>query len=289
MGKGMVLSGMEMKQAFDWIGVAPDCNLPDDSPALYIHRKLFDGDIYFISNQSEETINISPEFRLEGKQPELWDAVTGSTRILPEFSMESGKTVVPLQLEPLQSAFIVFREKASKTTGGTEKSNFPEPQVLANFTTPWEVVFDIAQRGPAQPVTMETLQDWTTFANDSIKYFSGTALYKNEFELPEIPDGQSVYLHLGKLSAMAKVKVNGRETGGVWTAPWQSEITGALQKGKNTVEISVANTWVNRLIGDSMLPEKERGTWCPVNPYKPDSPLQPSGLFGPVKVQAVQY
>jgi len=88
---------------------------------------------------------------------------------------------------------------------------------------------------------------------------------------------------------MAKVIVNGTYAGGLWTAPYLLDITTFVRTGVNELKIEVVNTWINRLIGDTKLPVDQRKTWCPVNTLKPDSPLQPSGLFGPVTISAIQY
>ena len=282
-GKGMICSGMTMEEVFDLIDVKPDMQTKESDPLLFIHRQLPDADVYFVSNQSEETITVSPGFRVAGKRPELWNPLEASSRELPAYSVKDGVTTVPLEFAPLESAFIVFRKSGGKGNNEGVTANFPIPEQLVTLNTAWNVQFDSKRGGPAEEIRMETLTDWTLSQDDRIKYYSGEAVYKNNFELTALPDGE-IYLALDKASVMAKVNINGKEAGGVWTAPWRVRITDQVQKGVNTIEIRVVNNWVNRLIGDSRLPESARSTWAPVNPYGPDSPLQSSGLTGQVRV-----
>jgi hypothetical protein len=72
----------------------------------------------------------------------------------------------------------------------------------------------------------------------------------------------------------------------VWTAPWNVDITRAVLSTGNNLEIEVVNLWPNRLIGDARLPEAKRLTTTNVKKFKPDSPLLPSGLLGPVALVA---
>lgn len=286
-GKGTVLSGMDMQTALDYVHVVPDFKLGADEPVLYIHRVLKEEDVYFISNQSAQKISLSPEFRVSGKVPELWDPVTGATRKLPQYTSGDSTIRVDLKLDVLQSAFIVFRKPAP----GVEvlSANFPEEKILPVITRLWEVSFDAAMRGPEKPVVFTELVDWTKRAEDSIRYYSGTAVYRNTFKGIKVLKGTRVYLNLGDVKVIARVKLNGKDVGGAWTAPWRVDITDALLRGLNKLEISVANTWVNRLIGDSKLPLAARKTWTSDNPYKPESSLEPAGLKGPVTLSIISY
>ncbi len=99
-----------------------------------------------------------------------------------------------------------------------------------------------------------------------------------------IPEGKRLLLDLGNVREMAKVKVNGKYAGGVWTPPYTLDVTDLLKKGKNEIEIDVVNTWVNRLIGDSRLPDDERETWSYYRTHSAKTPLQPSGLLEDVKI-----
>jgi hypothetical protein len=84
------------------------------------------------------------------------------------------------------------------------------------------------------------------------------------------------------------VSVNGRSLGVVWKTPFRVDATSALKPGANTLEIKVANLWVNRLIGDKQPGVIKTYTYTPVEFYKADSPLLPSGLLGPVKIVKVE-
>ena len=105
---------------------------------------------------------------------------------------------------------------------------------------------------------------------------------------------------------MARVRLNGKDLGVVWCAPWRIEVTGNMKAGDNLFEIEVANRWANRLIGDKQpIDTNVRTVQCPPgflggkpiktgrytysthDPYKRDSPLVSSGLLGPVNLTIV--
>jgi hypothetical protein len=285
-GKGMVLNGMDLQQALNQIKVTPDFKVTKSDSVLFIHRQLKTGDLYFISNQKNVPVNIDAEFRTSGKSPELWNAVTGTMRKLPAYRQTSNTTVVPMQLAAYESSFVVFRNQGG--AGDINRSNYPEPNKTITITQPWLVSFDKTKRGPSRPVKFEILTDWSVNTNDSIKYYSGTALYRNTFKLKKIEKGANYVLDLGNAKAIAKVFVNGIEVGGAWTPPYRVDLTEALKAGENKLEIKVVNTWVNRLIGDSLVPADQRPTSVMYGP-DPSRGLESSGLLGPVKIEEIKY
>lgn len=286
-GKGrLFMPATSLQPVLEALNVKPDMRVNSGTPVLFIHRATDEGDIYFISNQSENPVDINPSFRVAGKLPELWNPLTAEIRLLPEFTCADGVTTVPVRLEGFESSFIIFRKKG--TPSKTTARNYPVKEVLATVSSPWQVDFEKGKRGPEEAVTFPALQDWTENTDPSIRYFSGKAIYTNRITLDELPQ-KVLYLDLGKVMVMAKVKINGQYVGGVWTTPYRLPVGDFLRKGENLIEVEVVNNWRNRLIGDASLPEKERGTWTNVNPWNADSPLQSSGLIGPVEIQAYSY
>ncbi|MEX6689687.1 glycosyl hydrolase [Danxiaibacter flavus] len=285
-GKGLVLNGFTAQQALDALNLIPDVAI-DNTHALYAHRRTANADIYFITNQSDTVINLSPAFRVADKQPEWWDAVSGQTRDLPDFMQTQQSTTVPLRLEAYQSGFIVFRKPVTKVADDIE--NFPAPLRVSPVAGSWTVQFDTAAGGPLQPVVFSTLTDWSKSNDEKIKNYSGTAVYSTDVTIDKIAAGEHVYLDLGLVKAMAAVKVNGVSVGSAWTPPYKVDITSAIKKGNNKLEVEVVNTWVNRLIGDSKLPASERKTWTNITSYNADSKYESSGLLGPVKIEVIKY
>ncbi len=261
--------------------VPPDFACP--GPIRYTHRQQGGDHLYFVANTTPQLVRTAARFRVTGLQPELWDAVTGKNRKLPSFAQGDGVTTVPLDFESHQSYFIVFRQRAGHSR--TDRSNFGGTREAGTVAGPWEVQFDPAWGAPAQ-VTFPELTDWTNRAETGIRHYSGKATYRAAFEVERSLIKGATYLDLGKVNVMASVKINDRDCGTVWCAPWRVEVPpGTLRPGSNTLEITVANLWVNRLIGDAALPPGQRLTWTTSNPYKPDSPLLSSGLIGPVTLK----
>ncbi len=290
-GAGRVIDGIDLQAALTLIGAAPDCSITGDDGILFTHRKCGNDDIYFLSNQNNRTTHFRASFHSTGKRPELWDAVTGHTRLLPEYTTSTDNTTIPLQLEANGSAFIIFHEtlttdaKPARDAKPASGENFPAPIATQPITSTWQVSFDTAAGGPPNPIAFPNLTDWTKSEDPRIKYYSGTAIYHNTFIAPTPKANRHILLDLGSLTAMARIGVNGVSIGGVWTAPYRLDITSAVHPGRNTIEIAVVNNWMNRLIGDAKLPAAERRTWTSTNPYNGEATLQPSGLFGPVTLQ----
>ena len=74
-GKGTVFAGQKLTEVFSALHVDPDFDYSkhsNDSNVEFAHRKLNNGDIYFVDNRSDQEATIDATFRVAGKEPELW-------------------------------------------------------------------------------------------------------------------------------------------------------------------------------------------------------------------------
>lgn len=284
-GNGYVIDELDLKSALGILDISKDVDIQSDLPVLWTHRTLPDMELYFMTNQSEEEISFTPSFRVKGLKPQLWDAVTGEIRPLNEYKEENGRTLVPLNMQPLQSWFIVFTNSGEENLVKGTKSNFPELKSLQDIDNTWTVDFQNKDIGPKDPVLFEALSDWAKSDDEKIKYYSGTANYKTSFEVKSLPESQELFINLGNIGVMARVTLNGIDVGATWIAPYRLKVSQYLIEGKNTIEIEVVNLWRNRLLKDRQLPIDERYTWHLVDDMKDGEKPQSSGLIGPVSIE----
>jgi len=273
----------------DTIGILSDMGLPpdfaSDGEVRYLHRHEPAAEIYFVGSRSDAAQKVRCQFRIAGKAPELWDPVTGEVGFFPEFTSEKGITSMKLELAAYESRFVVFRQPSGwlKNPGnrpGLMKTNLA-------LVGPWLVSFDPKWGGPTN-VTFPSLQDWSQSVDPGIKYYSGKAVYRTRFDcdLNHAAKGK-FFLALGEINGMASVKLNGRDLGVAWCPPWRLSVPSAILDARdNQLEITVANLWPNRLIGDLSLPPEKRLAWTTINPFKKNSPLLKSGLLGPVGLES---
>ncbi|MCP9747781.1 glycosyl hydrolase [Lacihabitans sp. CS3-21] len=238
-------------------------------------------DIYWLNNRSDSPTTAEVSFRVTGKIPELWNAQTGKTEKL-SYQIKDGRTIVPLKFESWDAYFVVFREIAAAQS--YEKPKTIET-LLTTINKPWKVSFS------NQSAIFDRLTSWHENSDANVKYFSGTATYENSFNFDikalDIDRSRSVMLDLGEVKNIAEVFVNGQNMGTVWKKPFKVDIGSALKAGENKIKIDVTNTWVNRLIGDAQ-PNAIKTTFTTMPFYGANSPLEPAGLLGEVKVIGVK-
>jgi hypothetical protein len=192
-----------------------------------------------------------------------------------------------VRLDPHGSAFLLFAR-------GARAPAAPLPlkqRVAATVEGPWLVRF--ADHLPAsRSLSLAKLSSWTEQTDPDIRFYSGVATYSAALDVPASRRGERVLLDLGRVESLATLRVNGRDAGSLFQPPFLFDITALVRPGRNRIEVDVANTWRNRLIGDAGKPDAERASFVvPIlrknKPWLPGGPgvePDPAGLFGPVRL-----
>jgi hypothetical protein len=282
-----VTEGRPVKDVFSTIGLAPDFAYSkpvSTTKLLYVHRKKDNIDIYWINSRTNKTEDLEATFRVDGKTPELWFAETGKSEPL-SYSIANGFTKVKLHMEPNDAFFIVFKEKAVKTSVELPVIKVNE---LATINGGWNIDFQ-KDRGAPASITAEKLSSWSDYQDSGIKYFSGTATYTKTITAPAewFKKDTELWLNLGDVRNLAEVFINGKSLGVLWKKPFRVEVTHVLKPGENSLVVKVTNLWVNRLIGDMQPNCVKKITYTTMPFYQANSKLQPSGLLGPVQIMSV--
>ena len=274
-------------------------------------------DLVFVANLADQPREFTATFAVADRTPELWDAEQNTrTALAPStWRVADGRTEVTLTLGAVKSVFVVFPPRPSPGLAPA-----PAPLLPAAPTPlpgPWQLTFS-SPVDTLAPVELPALASLSEHPSPAVRYFAGTVTYRTHFESPAAPTtpGGRVFLDLGKVECIARVTLNGRDLGVLWHPPFRLEITDALRPGANVMAIAVSTTWHNRLVGDEQEPAdfewgKDRGPtmgralgaypeWFLKNQprpstgrkafvtwfyHRPETPLRPSGLLGPVALQ----
>lgn len=286
-------------QVLDSIGLPVDFD-SSSKQLRYIHKKKENLDIYFVSNKSDRKVESTCSFRTDKGHAYLLNPVSGDAFSLDISKVEKLHSFINLDFEPYESFFVVFVDNDNLLPAQVLKTNrhYKVDQVLKGK---WNVVFQ-DNKGNVDSIETNTLFDWSKSADEYIKYFSGTATYRYNLNL-SVKENCSYLIDLGNVKNIAKVFVNGSSIGTLWTTPWSIDVTPYLVDGDNELMIEVTNLWINRLIGDELEPDdgivngrwpqwlqnglprpSKRKTFATYKHYSMDSPLEKSGLLGPVRL-----
>ena len=205
------------------------------------------------------------------------------------------------------------RYVARDTDGGRRDVKVSGALGTVALKGPWQVSFP-PNLGAPSTATFDKLISWPTHSDPGIKYFSGSATYVKEINVPAsfVASGNAVRLELGEVKNFATVTLNGKEVAVLWKPPFAVDVTGLVHTGTNRLEVKITNLWPNRIIGDERLPSDVewdgnhlkrwpdwllqgkprpatgRSTFATWRYYDKDSPLLDSGLIGPVVLRAAK-
>lgn len=319
-GNGQVMAGYKLSEVLQELKPVPDLDLGVDlnDKVFYLHRATRDADIYYLTNQTDESFSFHAKFREGRSHAEIWHPEYGTVSDAATSLLADGTSAVDISLGPQEAIFVVFRDGNDSAhiryDAFNSKSSEDVPVGKA-----WKVKFSDSGQC-AEQVKLSNLVSWSESSNPQIKYYSGTATYSTMLNLSEstLSSGDAFVLDLGDVRDIARVYVNGHEVGTCWHYPYRIDITSSLKPGGNSLHIMVANTWINRVIGDEqfpadipysedgakfttgrlteypswlyesqMPPGRKRVTFYSWKHYDKNSPLTPSGLLGPVTLNII--
>ena len=190
-----------------------------------------------------------------------------------------------------------------------DAADVPAPQEISGG---WDLGFP-PNWGAPPSVTLDKLVSWTENTTAGVRYFSGTATYEKEIEIPadRLAAGRELWLDLGAVKNFAEISLNGQSFGVLWKPPFRVNITAAAKPGANKLAVKVTNLWPNRLIGDEQLPPDVewdgkqlkawpqwlldgkpsptgRLTFTTWHHWNRDDALLESGLLGPVTLRTAE-
>lgn len=260
-GDGLLLWGIGASKALAKINVPNGFAVAGvenarNTPIIFGQRRLPGRELYFVANRSNQPQQFVGHFRSGLPVASLWNPVDGTRHAVTPKQMADGRWELPLALDTCESVFVIFGEAAEPLTANSQSDG----QAMLTLPGPWKVAFQ-SGRGAPEQIELKELTDLSEHPDDGVKFFSGIATYTTTFDCPEALALSGAALHFEQVEVMAEVTLNGTRLGTIWTFPNTLPCGPALKPGKNELVVRVANTWVNRMIGDAAHPDDAE--WIP--------------------------
>lgn len=239
-GKGKIIIADNVEEALQYLQINGET-----LPLLglkFICRKIKDGKYYYIVNHTNKNIDTLINLQYKAAGVQILDPQSGKTGGAP-FKIFQNTTQVYLSLQPGESIFILLSDTAVNTMHWHYYSN---QYKRIDFTNSWTLKFK--EGGPA--LTADTVLShpmlWTTFKDTAYQNFSGTGVYTTSFNVKKTAHAK-YELYIDSLYESAKIIVNGKEAGYIWSIPNRLDITSYLHDGENNISIEAANLMANRI------------------------------------------
>ena len=214
-----------------------------DAGLEFIRRRLSDGHAYLVVNRGGKALDGRVSLAVEDRSVVLFDPRTGR-RGVGDVSVDAeGRPAVRVQLPP--GGEMLLRTLDAPVTGERWPYLGATGEAIA-VGGPWTLRF--VSGGPTLPEEMklEAARTWTGMERPDLDDFSGVAVYSTTFRKPA-GEAAEWLLDFGTVYESARVRVNGRDAGAVWVAPFRLRIGELLVEGDNTLEVEVANLASNRI------------------------------------------
>ena len=283
-GKGRLIMG-NIEAALNYVSLLPEKMIT--TKLKFIRRKVTDGKYYFIVNNTANNVDESIVLQAPANSVLLMNPLNGNINLLP-FTKRSSVTEVRLQLKSGQS--VILKLSSKKETAPTYKYEIITGDPIVLDDNEWTLHF--TQGGPYIPSDkkMNEIQPWTNFTEDSAtQSFSGTGIYTTSFTINN--KAADYLLQVDKLYESARIIINGKDAGSIWSLPFELKVGKYLKAGKNTISIEACNLMTNRIRNMDRNGEVWRNyheiNFVNINYTNFDASkwkVQPSGLAGEIKL-----
>ncbi len=243
--------------------ISPEVSYEANDNVRFIRRTLEDGaELVYLRNISAEentiTVDVADEYgncyfldQSTGKVYDAQKAEDGTITFTMDASVDNLGGMSDDGVNSMAIALLCEKEGAAIDIASLEEGT---PEFLDQSEAAESKDVSITTLKVADiTYTENVLGKWNTneFQGGELKNSADTGIYTGIFTMDKASEGQRAVLTLEEVYTAAKVTINGTEIGSILYAPYEIDITDAVQEGENTVEIQVTPRKYNAVHTDA--------------------------------------